>query len=148
MELGMKRYYVCKIIGTGLTAFPTDARRPAIDDIVDPVRLTRAFVVADHWGTNADGTPKLPWCIVIASGPNHALAANVPDVDQLPDVALDAKISTIDTQVKGAILARLTARGIDTTVLRNSDSFRVLINLLGRLHEADFDVNNFDVQDS
>lgn len=142
----MKRYYVCEIIGSGVSTF--DARRPAIVDIVDPSRLMSAFVATDVWAENTDGTPKLPWCFVIASGPNQSLAANVPDVDQLPDIALDAKISTIDAQVKGVILARLAARGIDTTGLRNSDAFRVLLNMLGRLHEADFDVNAFDVQDS
>lgn len=141
----MKRYYVCNIIGSGSSTF--DAHRPAIADIVDPATFLKAFNYTDVFAINADGSLKFPWCLVIASGANQTLATGDPDIDQMPDYSLDVKISAMDVPTKAAILAKLAARGIDTTSLSNSDSYRALIQLLGQIHVPTFSADSFDVAD-
>jgi len=139
----MKRYYVCDIIGDGQS--PETAYRPAIADIVDPQTHLRAFEISVESKVNPDGTPALPWCLVIAAGQNHALADGVQGIDGLPDYPLDVRLSAMHTPTKLAAFARLSARGVDTTSLSNADGYRDVVRTLGRLHNSIFDEDAFDV---
>lgn len=142
----MKRYYVCKIIGDGQSI--ATAYRPAINDIVDPATGLKAFITSAIIQTDANGQPVLPWCLVIASGQRHALAAAHPDIDPLPDYPLDVKVSAMNTLTRNRALQKMQARGIDVSDLSQADGFRDMIRSLGRKHEPTFSEDDFDVQDS
>lgn len=141
----MKRYYVCKIIGDGIE--PETAFRPAIHDIIDPSTGMRAFDYSAAIVTDENGQPVSDWCLVIAAGRDHKLAANNPDIDQLPDYPLDAKIAAMHTPAKNQAMARLQSRGINTGKFANADGYRDLIRGLGKEHDANFSEDSFDVSD-
>lgn len=137
----MKRYYVCKVIGDGSYESPY---RAAIADVVDPSTHLLAFTIAATIKSNPDGTPALPWCLVIAAGKNHALVNSNADIDPLPDYPLDVKLSAMNTATKLAAFNKMAARGINTNALSNADGYRDLIRGLGQQHEASFSEDNFD----
>lgn len=140
----MKRYYVCRVLGDGTYSNPY---RPAIADTIDPKTGIKAFAMALVMATNQDGSPKLPRCLVIAAGQDHALVRNHADIDALPDYPLDVKVSAMNAATKAAAFARLQARGIDVSNLGQADGFRDFIRELGRQHEPTFSEDSFDVQE-
>lgn len=140
----MKKYYICKIIGDGLT--PETSFRPAIEDVLDPVTGMRAFSTANVIATDpVTGVPIKPWALVIATGQKHGLVANHPDIDPLPDYPFDAKLSAMHVPTKNQMVVKMQIRGIDTSFVGNADGYRDVIRSIGRLHVLDFDENNFDV---
>lgn len=131
----MKRYYVSPIIGTG--------------DIDDPYRPK----VADHgvaWSgvipTDAAGKPTSAWCLVIVSAQNHSAILSDKDIAALPDFPLDGKVSSIHTATKNTMKANLGKRGIVTGFIDGTDGYREVVRGVGRLLQADFDENAFDVE--
>lgn len=137
----MSRFCVCKVIGDGLS--PETAFRPAIDDVIDPVTGFRAFNTSVTLAVDPKtGQPLNDWCLVHAAG-NFKLVADNADIDLLPDVALDVKVSEMPTKLEMG--SKLQAREIDTAFISNADGFRDVIRDLGKLHDANFDEKNFDV---
>lgn len=141
----MKRYYVCKVIGDGLE--PETAFRPAIADIVDPKTGQPAFSYSVVIGNDAAGRPTKDWCLVLAAGKDHRLVAGSPDIDALPDYPLDAKMSAMHAPTRSAAVAKLQARGIDTSRFANADGYRELVRALGQDQDPSFHEDKFDVSD-
>jgi hypothetical protein len=141
----MKRYAVCKVIGDGQA--PETAFRAAIEDVIDPTTGAKAFSTSTVLASNPDGTPKYPWCLVVATGRRFDLAQTNPDIDLMPDLPLDVKISAMQTATKAAMTSKMQARGIDTSLVGNSDGYRDVIRALGQLHAPSFNENAFDVSE-
>lgn len=140
----MKRYCICKIIGDGQNT--ETAFRPAIVDVVDPITGFQAFNVSSVIATDPQtGHPIESWCLVIAAGDNFKLVADNVDVDLLPEVDLDVKVSAIHTPTKLEMGTKLQARGIDTSFVGNADGYRDVIKHLGKLQSPDFDEKSFDI---
>ena len=139
----MKRYYVCKIIGDGLS--PDSAFRPAISDIIDPKTGTLAFVHSAVMPPIVNGAPEVPWCLVIAGGQDHKLAESHQDITKIPDFSLDIRLSAMQTATKMSMFNALTDRGIDVSDISNAEAMRDLIRSLGRKIDPDFSENRFDV---
>lgn len=140
----MKRYYICKVIGDGLT--PESSLRSPIENVIDPITGAKAFGSVSVIATDPiTGQPVHPWTLTVAVGQKHGLLSNHPDVDPLPDYPFDAKLSAMHLPTKTQMIEKMQLRGIDTGFITNADGFRDVIRTLGRRHVADFDENNFDV---
>lgn len=144
----MKRYAVCKIIGDGLT--PETAFRPAISDVTDPQTGFAAYNITSIIGNYPAGHPQAgqpthDWCLVLASGDDFKLVEGNADIDLLPEVDLDVKVSAMHVPTKVEMGEKLVARGIDTSFVGNADGFREVIRQLGELQDATFDEKKFDV---
>jgi hypothetical protein len=138
-----KRYYVSTIIGDGSDQSPF---RPAIEDVarLAGIPIRASYEIASDPVT---GLPLRNWAFVKLAATNHvAMAADVR-VDALPDLTFDVQLSTLTNQQLIAIRNRLQARGIDVSQITSTRTFRFLIRLLGRLHNATFEEDNFDVSD-
>lgn len=145
----MKRYYICNIIGTGTEA---DSYRPAIAREIDAARVTNptfdasySVVIPTHpEGHPQAGHPKFPHALVIVEANNHGIFAGKPDIDSLPDVALDSKVSSMHTPTKNAMIARLAARGFNGVNVDNADGYREVIRGIGRALDTAFHEDSFD----
>lgn len=143
----MKSYFVCKIIGDGLS--PETAFRPAIQDVLDPATGFRAFNTSSVIAIDEFGQPVLEWCLVIASGKDHSLVEGNDDIDALPLNAelASIKVSSLDTVSKVDMAQKLQSRGIDTSFISNADGIRSIVETLGKLHEPSFNFKAFDVEE-
>lgn len=131
----MKRYYISPIIGDG-----------SIDNPYRPK-------VADHgvaWSgiiqTDVEGKPLHPWALIVVSANNHASLLADKNIDALPDFPLDGKVGSIKTSTKTKMKNVMAARGIATSIAENADGYRDVIRGIGRVLQADFDENSFDVE--
>jgi hypothetical protein len=132
----VKRYAVCKVIGDGAT--PETAYRAAAQDLAG---ISHSALIA----SNADGTPRFSWCLVLLSAADLTQASSSADVDLFPAISLDALISSLTAAQRNAISTKLQARGIDPSVFANAGTFRGAIRALGRLHHVSFNENGLDV---
>jgi len=128
-----KRYYISPIVGDGSETNPYRAK------------------VSDHgkpWvgsiPTDATGKPTKDWALVLVDTVNHNTIVKDRTIDNLPDVSLDVKMSAIGSAEKGKMASALAGRGISDAT-NSSDSYRTLLNGIGRQLDPDFTVDNFDV---
>ena len=131
----MKRYYVCDIVGTGTR---NDKYRSRIWDY--------GFTHTEVFATDADNRPTSSWALVLVDTVNHTRLLADPQLDALPDVSLDAKVSAINATTRSDMVAKLTGRGIDTAFIGRADSYREVIQTLGQRLDANFDVKNLNVK--
>lgn len=131
----MKRYYLSKIVGDGLT--PNTAYRPKV--AVHGVSWTGQIP------TDSDGKPLKQWALVIVDATNHSALLADPGIEAFPDFPLDGKVSAMHTPTKAAMVAMLKAAGVDTSFVQNTDGFREVVRGVGKQFSPDFDENNFDV---
>jgi hypothetical protein len=96
-------------------------------------------------GIGSDGLPLQSWALVILSAADLAPIRADSRVFLMPDLSLDTKVSAMDGSVKAAMLAEFTRRGITTGIVSTADGYRSLIEALGLMHSAAFDVDAFDV---
>lgn len=133
-----KRYYLCDVIGDGLSE--ATAYRPAVADAgVQWVWLMP---------TNAQGQPVQPWGLVLVASRNHAPLRSIPGVDAMPDVSLDVRVSAIEAGAKGAMKAAMNSRGLNANaIVDGTDGYREVIRAIGRVAEPTFDENALDIAD-
>ena len=98
-------------------------------------------IVAQSIDIGPDGQPTQSWALAIIDTEDHTLANKDPDCILLPAFALDSKVSSMHTPTKSAMMNRLNAFGIDTSVFSNADGFRDIVRGLGQTNNAAFDEN-------
>lgn len=143
------RYYLCEVWGNGDPDAPptptTGAYRPAIVDVVDPVTGGSAFATRAQIGVGPDGTPLHSWTLVAAQGDQHGLAVSAPGVEPMPDPGLrDVQLASIHLPTRNAMLARLTARGIDVSWVSTETGYRDVCDRLVSLHVPAFNSDALD----
>jgi len=67
-------------------------------------------------------------------------------MDALPDVSLDLKVSAIGNKERQRAQSVLDKHGISFVSVGQSDSYRELIDGIGKALDSTFTSNNFDVQ--
>lgn len=132
----MKRYYVSSIIGDGSIENPY---RPRVAD--------HGVAWAGNIPTGPDGKPTSTWALVVVDAKNHAALIADKDIDDLPDFPLDGKVSAIQNATKTTMKTKLAKRGIPTAFIDGTDGYREVIRGVGRLLQADFNENDFDVSE-
>lgn len=130
----MKRYYISPIIGDGTEFNPYRAK------IADYGVATVSVIASDP-----TGKPLLSYALALVSATNHGRILADAAIDALPDFPLDGKVSAINTATKNAMIAKLQARGIDTSFIGNADGYRDVIRGIGQAIEPAFNENNFDL---
>src|SRR3990167_11059325 len=115
----MRRYFFSPIVGTGTSS--GDPFRAKVRDVLAGAGNYVAVIP-----TGVDGKPLFAWCLVLVSAP--ALTALLADADlnDLPDITLDAKLSTLTAQQRTRALNFLTNHGIDTSGLTVNSTFRAV----------------------
>ena len=131
-----KRFYVCKVVGDGSEYNPY---RPKVADY----QVNWAGMIQ----SNPDGTPKYGFAFVIAATIDHTQLLADPQIKGIPELSLDATISTLPKATRDAMLAVFDQEGIDRTGLTLQSTMRQVLRRIGRHLAADFDENRFDVAD-
>jgi hypothetical protein len=126
----MKRFYICKKVGTG-----TD------DDPIRPKAMDY-----DNASVSAYMASNRNWCLAIVAAADHTDIAADPECFQLPDLSLDIKLSTLPTAIRSAALTKLTQVGLPVSVTTN-DTFRVLLRHIAANLVSDFNEDRFDVKE-
>ena len=130
-----KRYYISPIVGDGTEFNPF---RPKIAD----------YGVAWAGSIPSDpktGHPTSTWTLVLVNAKNHAALLADGAIDALPDFPLDGKVSSVHTATKKSMVNKMKARGINTSFIAGTGGYREVIRGVGKLLDAQFDENNFDV---
>lgn len=133
-----KRFYISPVIGNGTL---DNAYRAALSDVQ---RLESGSSLVSLIPSKPDGTPKFAFCLCIVNAANHVALGNVTDADQFPDITLDSQLSVLTTQQKNALLNFAARRGIPTTGLNNSSTFRNVLERIGQFLDLNFSALNFD----
>lgn len=100
----------------------------------------------------ATGQPTEKALLVLVGGINHKRLQGDAELVALPQVAHDMKVSAIHTGTKLKAKADIKGLGfgdVETeNAWANADGHRDVLNHYGRLNNPDFDVNNFDIDES
>ena len=129
----MKRYYLSPIIGSGSEA---DPYRPKIADF----GVSWAGIIPSDPVT---GQPVRSWCLAQVETPDHTVLLADADLTALPNIILDAKISSLSKPARDRLAARLVELGVDTQSLTTADSLRVWLRAVGRHLEPSFHESRF-----
>lgn len=129
-----KRFYLSKIIGDGTEQNPY---RPKVADY----SVSWSGVIP----SNEDGSPKFGFTFVIVNTQNHAALLADPQIKGMPELSLDAQISTLSKAVRDKMLAYFDDEGIDRTGLTLQSTMRDVLRRIGKHLTESFDENNFDV---
>lgn len=133
------RYALTSIVGTGT-------------DIDDPLR-SRVYVYAPIVMFNAvqvintAPTVGLPRALVLIASTSHGTFTADPDISYLPDLTLDAKVSTLSIEAIASLNATLAKWGIPVNSVNGSEGYRQVIDTLGRQLDPMFDSLAFNVSD-
>lgn len=133
-----KRWYISPVIGDGTWENPY---RPAIREALTENGAGGVWEIA----SNPDGTPKFPFALCRVGAINHGPLAGVANVDQFPDITLDSTLSVLTANQRNALLNFLSKRGISTTGLTTSATFREVLDRVGKYLNASFNADAFDV---
>lgn len=127
----MKRYYISKIVGSGTS--PEDSIRAKIADY----GVNHVIEISDK-----------KWALVVVEAKNHAQLLKDSDIQALPDVALDIRLAAVQKKSLDNMKTDFESKwGIDPKFADTQDGFRDIIRYLGRLHNPNFDENNFDISE-
>lgn len=138
-----RRYYVSDIVGTGTDEDPYEPRAVRVARLAGiPIRAVHEIATDP-----VTGHPTRNWAFSRLAAQAHATLIAAAGVDALPDLTLDALLSSLTNAQLTVIRNRLEARGIDTSQLTGQRAFRFLVRLLGRLQNAAFEEDNFDTSD-
>lgn len=141
-----KRYYLCDIIGDGDADAPTPWT-----PTTGPFRPAVAEYNVNWSGlapTGEDGRPTFMWALVIVGTGNHTVLRDDPHVDAMPDVPLDAKVSSISAESRTALADAMIERGIVIPQFGLNAGYREIVRAIGQVLQPDFDENRFDVNDA
>lgn len=137
----MKRYYLAEI-------------ELVADDVMGDYYRCRASAYPDLMFEGGEiltdpetGVPTNTFALVLVKSRDHVRLINDPKMHPLPDVALDIKVSSIHTPTKNNMISNLQALGINTNFINNTDGYREVIRMLGRINNPNFDENNFDINE-
>lgn len=130
-----KRFYISKIIGTGEE---TDPYRPKVADYGVPW----VGVIS----SNEDGTPKYSFAFVVVRTQDHTALLADQQIKGMPELSLDAQISSLPSNVRQQMLQFVTDEGIDTSGLNGSSTMRQVLRRIGQHLVASFNENRFDVK--
>lgn len=129
-----KRYYVCDVIGDGSEFDPYRAKIADMDVAWSGITPT-----------DETGTPTSTWALAIVETVNHARLSGTPGIDQLPDISLDIKTAAISTVAKTQLNNMLSRRSIGGVAVNSADSYKDVINQIGRSIQPSFSADNFDI---
>lgn len=129
----MKRYYVS----------------PVVERNVPGLGLERYLKVRDyapsHIAAIADGQP-LGFALVAT--PNHAVLIADTELNVLPDLPLDIRLSAMATAARAQLDAALVRVGLDPASFASSAAYRATVDAIGQTFDGNFSANNFDISDS
>ena len=117
-----RRYYLCAIIGDG--AYENPYRSAAAEYGLSYV----SDIPVDDMGH-----PTSTWTLTLVNALNHSALLSDPLISALPEFPLDGKVAAINNATKNNMLARMRARGIDTSFVDKSDGYRDVIRALGKI---------------
>ena len=144
----MKRFYLSKIRLVESDLGPIYRHRlqdPEFNDL----DLQGGSIASDL----TTGEPLHPCTLCLVGGIDHRPLMADEELVALPDVTLDSKVSGIQTARKNRAKAEIVARFgyLDADVADvwgNADGLRDVVNHYGRLNHAEFDCDNFDLNDA
>lgn len=128
------RYYLCDVVGDGTEDNPYRAAledEPGIDGI--------ATVIA----SGPDGRPVYPYALCVVESDDHQRLRNRKNVDVLPEVSLDNRMSAVSQVARARLDNAISRRNIPTTGLQVAEGYRDVIRLLGRRLDPAFDPDAF-----
>ena len=130
----MKKYILCRVDEVFDPLEGSVERRPVTQDIRWPEGTVQTFAI--H--------PTEPWALIQIVHPVNVLPipGNI-DADELPDVALDVKISAIHVATRERMKSDIAKRGISSSFVDNSDGYREVIRTLGQRVDPNFDEDRF-----
>lgn len=145
----MKRFYLLKIERLFDEAFGDYVNRHRLQqDVYRGVEFLGGKIALDP----ATGLPTQKATLAIVGGIDHKRFLGDPGIVAMPMVAHDMKVSAIHTGTKLECKAAIKALGHDSQetedVWGNADGMRDVLNHYGRLNDPDFDVNDFDLDES
>lgn len=129
-----KRFYISKIVGDGTEYNPF---RPKVADY----NVSWSGVIP----SNEDGTPKFGFTFVIVNTQDHTALLADPQIKGMPELSLDAQISTLSKATRDKMLAYFDDEGIDRTGLTLQSTMRDVLRRVGKHLSESFDENKFDV---
>lgn len=140
----MKRYYLSKITASQEPQFGTVIRH-RVQSGHPGVEYLGGEIESDP----ATGLPVHPALLVMISGVDHARFQGDDDLVPIPDVGIDMSVGAIALETKLATKAAIIALGFDAVqteaLWQNENGMRQVLNHYGRLNNADFDADHFDL---
>jgi hypothetical protein len=149
----MKRYGICRIVGTGTA---TDPQRPKVkdyfiryDDAAPAPIYEQDFInglvkIRTAIATGPDGRPVVPWAFVVIDSPQLSALGSDPDIRQLPDATLDATVGSLSAQARASLRDAFDAWGIDRSWINNQTPIRQVVRYLIQRHYATVSEDDFD----
>lgn len=136
----MKRYYLSEIYYAG----PMEGYRHRFQDFADTFYRGGEIAVDPQ-----TGIPTQKALLILVDDKDHARFRGVPGLFPMPDVALDIKVSAVDTKTKTDTMDKAKAIGFAdaelSAVFDNAKSHRDVLNHFGRLNNPNFDADDFEV---
>ena len=145
----MKKYYLSKIKQVNLPNFGLTWRH-RLQEISDttPIDYEGGEIATDP----QTGVPLHKFVLVLVGRVDHRIFNNDDELVPMPDISKDIKISAIQTAQKVKVKQAIKNLGITQAeidaVWDNSDGLRDVLNNYGRLNNAQFDCDNFDLNDA
>lgn len=142
-----RRFYLSKIRQVYDDTLGSDVWRHRLQDPGFENLDVQGGVIASDLVT---GEPLHSYTLVLVGGIDHRPLNTDAELVALPVVAIDAKVSSIQTarknRAKNEINTRLGLTDTDA-VWSNADGLRDVINHYGQANWPEFDVDNFDLDD-
>ena len=132
----MKRYYLSPIIGSGTEVDPF---RPKIADF----GVSWSGVIASDPVT---GAPARNWCLILVEAADHAALIADADLFDLPNINLNALVSSLSPTLRNRLSNRLDQLGINRQALTIADALRVWLRAIGRHLEPSFHEDRFSIR--
>lgn len=128
------RYYLCDVIGDGTEENPYRA------DLEDAPNIDG---ISAKIASGPDGRPVFPYCLCVVEAKNHMPLRLRPNVDALPEVSLDNRMSAVSQAARARLDDAMARRKIPTTGFAVAEGYRDVIRLLGKRLDSTFDPDNF-----
>ena len=141
----MLRYVISPIIGSGTFQSPF---RAAVSDVSN---VNANSIIPTHTTGPNIGQPKYGFAFSIVATANVAAVAAVSNAFVFPDYNLDGQMSGMESEVRTGMVQSVEAYDLDGEGLHfdadhvDADSYRSLIDALGKQLEPAFSVNSFGV---
>lgn len=133
-----QRLYISPVIGNAFADLPHEVLRPKVADY--GVSFSGPMPPA-----NADGTSSKPWTLSIVEAANHTDLLADPEIYGLPVFDLDGKLSGMGHDARAELTAKATELGVPANLLQNADTYRGVIDAIGRQIDPAFDVDALGV---
>lgn len=145
----MRRYMICPIIGDG-TPGPPGVGNPfrALVSDVDGVNVA-ALIPTDE-----NGQPIYDFAFCLVSALNWTPVQQLTNSYLFPDFALDSQMSGMESEARTGLEQSVEAYDLDGQGLHidaghnSTDSYRHLLDVIGKQFEPVFSINNFNVAEA